>query len=146
MGSRTMAPMNDRLFDVDSARRAVITRLLASALGEERHVVFAYLHGSFLGDRPFHDIDVGVYLSTQPVEHTRRVVELSDRLSRQTGYPVDVRALNEAPVPFVFHALQGELLVSHDDERLADVLESIGRRYLDIAPLLRRATREAFAS
>ena len=32
-----------------------------------------------------------------------------------------------------------------DDARLADVLDSIGRRYLDIAPLLRRATRDAFA-
>lgn len=140
-----MVPMKDRLFDMDAAGRSEISRLLASALNDEPDVIFAYLHGSFLGDRPFHDIDVGVYLNTPSVEHTRRVVELSDRLSRHTGYPVDVRALNEAPVPFVFRALQGELLVSRDDERLADVLESIGRRYLDIAPLLRRAAREAFA-
>ncbi len=52
---------------------------------------------------------------------------------------------DERSVPFVFRALQGELLVSRDDARLADVLDSIGRRYLDIAPLLRRATRDAFA-
>ena len=86
------------------------------------------------------------YLSQAPAEQTRHVVELADRLSRRVGYPVDVRALNEAPLPFVFHALRGELLVSRDDERLAEVLEGTGRRYLDIAPVLRRATRDAFAS
>ena len=141
----TIEPMLDRLFDVDSVQRVEIARLVASTLSDDAHVVFAYLHGSFVGDRPFHDIDVGVYLNTAPVEHTRRAVELADRLSRRVGYPVDVRVLNEAPVPFVFHALQGTLLISHDDACLADVLERSGRRYLDLAPVLRRATRDAFA-
>ena len=137
--------MKDRLFEMDAAGRSEISRVLAGALNDEPDVVFAYLHGSLLGDRPFHDIDVGVYLNTPAMQHTQKVVGLSDRLSRHTGYPVDVRALNAAPLPFAFRALQGELLVSRDDERLADVLESIGRRYLDIAPILRRATRDAFA-
>jgi hypothetical protein len=43
------------------------------------------------------------------------------------------------------NAVRMAILVNRDDGRLADVLESIGRRYLDIAPLLRRATRDAFA-
>jgi predicted nucleotidyltransferase len=135
-----------RLFDLDSARRAELARLLAIALADEPEVVFAYLYGSFVGDRPFHDIDVGVYLSNAPADQTRQAVALADRLSRRLELPVDVRALNAAPVPFVFHALQGELLVSHDDQKLADVLERIGRRYIDLAPVLRRATRDAFAS
>lgn len=136
--------MRDRLFDIDAVRRAELARTLGDALRGEPQVVFAYLHGSFVGTQPFHDIDVGVYLSGM-AELTRHAVELAGRLSRRVGYPVDVRALNGAPVPFVFHALQGELLVSRDDERLAGVLEDTGRRYLDIAPVLRRATRDAFA-
>lgn len=71
---------------------------------------------------------------------------MADRLTSQLGYPIDVRALNDAPLSFAFRAMQGELLVSRDDECLADVLERTGRRYLDIAPILRRATRDAFAS
>src|SRR5438045_6187701 len=137
--------MNDRLFDVDAARRADVARTLADVLTGEPQIVFAHLHGSFIGPLPFHDIDVGVYLDGASAEQTRYVVELADRLSRLVGYPVDVRALNAGPVPFVFCALQGELLVSRDDERLAEVLERTGRRYLDIAPVLRRATRDAFA-
>lgn len=141
-----MVSMNRALFNVDAARRAEVAQALAEALGAEPHVVFAYLHGSFTGVLPFHDIDVGVYLNSAAFEHTRQAVDLADRLSRRVGYPVDVRVLNAAPVPFVFRALQGEPLISHDDDCLADVLERTGRRYLDLAPLLRRATRDAFAS
>jgi hypothetical protein len=60
--------------------------------------------------------------------------------------PVDVRALDEAPLAFRFHALRGRLLLSRDDERLAQTIEETTRSYLDIEPILRVATREAFAS
>jgi hypothetical protein len=38
------------------------------------------------------------------------------------------------------------LLLSRDDERLAETIEETTRTYLDIEPILRAATREAFAS
>ena len=141
-----MVPMNHRLLNIDAARRAEVARALSESFGGEPGVVFAYLHGSFVSTLPFHDIDVGVYLNTASSDQTRQAVDLADRLSRRVGFPVDVRVLNAAPVPFVFRALQGEPLVSRDDECLADVLERTGRRYLDLAPWLRRATRDAFAS
>ena len=119
--------MNDRLFNIDATRRAEVARALSDSLDREPHVVFAYLHGSFVGTWPFHDIDVGVYLNSAASDQTRHAVDVADRLSRRVGYPVDVRVLNVAPVPFVFRTLQGELLVSHDDDCLADVLEQIGR-------------------
>ena len=137
--------MNDQRFDVDHRRRTDIARALAAALASEPSIVFAYLFGSFIHAGPFHDIDVGVYLRNPPSGHTALAVKLADRLSRNVGYPVDVRELNNAPVPFVFHAVQGDLLVSVDDECLANVLERTGLRYLDIAPVLRQATRDAFA-
>jgi uncharacterized protein len=137
--------VNDRLFDVDEVRREGMRQVISGALSREPDVVFAYLHGSFVGTLPFHDIDVAIYFSDGPSSHTQRIVELADRLASPLGYPVDVRALNDAPLSFAFRAMQGELLVSHDDAVLADVLERTGRRYLDIAPILRRATRDAFA-
>ena len=57
-----------------------------------------------------------------------------------------MQPLNHAPIPFVFHALRGRLLFSRDDERLATIIEDTVRRYLDMEPLMRNATREAFAS
>lgn len=137
--------MEKRLYDVSAVRRGELTRSLVDAFGHEADVVFAYLHGSFASGAPFHDVDVAVWLGGPPAGQAGRVLDLADRLSRRLGYPVDVRALNEAPVPFQFRALQGTLLASRDDTRLADLIERAGRLYLDIAPLLGLATREAFA-
>ena len=137
--------MNTRRFDIGAGRRDELTRRLAEALKPEPDVVFAFLHGSFARGEPFHDIDVAVYLVGASDGHGGRALDLADRLSQSLEYPADVRALNEAPLPFQFHVLQGTLLVSHDDERLAGFIEHVGLRYLDMAPLLRHATREAFA-
>jgi hypothetical protein len=60
--------------------------------------------------------------------------------------PVDVRGLNVAPVSFLYHVLRGQLLFCRDNARLAEVMEQTISRYLDIAPLVRRATQEAFSA
>lgn len=123
---------------------------LVTALAEEPDVAFAYLHGSFLEGRPFRDIDVGVYLEdtegAKPSAAGERILEIADRLSAELGIPVDVRPLNSAPPAFAFHVLRGRRLLSRDDDLLAHVMAETARCYLDIEPLLRRATKEAFAT
>jgi len=55
--------------------------------------------------------------------------------------------LNDAPVTFLFHVFrEGRLLLSRNDERLADLMERTVREYLDAAPLLRQATMEAYGA
>jgi len=136
--------VDGRLLDVSAESREQVVGALAEVLHSEITVVFAYLHGSFATGGPFHDIDVAVFLDDSAVRDTVRGLDLGDRSSRATGYPVDVRVLNDASLAFQFRALQGKLLVVHDDEKLANFMERVGRLYLDIALLLRRATREAF--
>ena len=138
-------PAMDSLHRADLPKRAELTAALERELGQQPRVVFAYLHGSFLTEPAFHDIDVAVYLDAPREALTALCVDLAERLSRVAGLPFDVRPLNEAPVPFRFHAMRGRVLLSRDDERLADLLERTIREYLDIEPLLRRATIEAFA-
>lgn len=122
---------------------------LVTALGQEPDVAFAYLHGSFLEGRPFRDIDVGVYLEdvdgATPGAATGRILEIAARLSAELDIPVDVRPLNSAPPAFAFHVLRGRRLLSRDDDQLARIMAETARCYLDIEPLLRRATKEAFA-
>jgi hypothetical protein len=48
-------------------------------------------------------------------------------------------------VPFLFHALRGRPVAIRDEEHLAAVMERTAREYYDRAPMLRRATAEAFA-
>ncbi|HWP99618.1 MAG TPA: nucleotidyltransferase domain-containing protein [Vicinamibacterales bacterium] len=132
-----------RAFDPPEASREEIARLLARELAGAGDVVFAYLHGSFPRGEKFHDIDVAVSLSRaeRPVD---RCLEPADRLTRLVRHPVDVRPLDQAPPAFLFHVFrESRLLTSRDDERLADLIETTARRYLDIAPLLRRAALDA---
>ena len=136
-----------RLYRAAPAERERITRTLAAALAAEPDLECAWLHGSFLSGGAFHDVDVGVRMNAAPGVRFRRGLDLAVRLDRATGFPVDVRILDDAPVPFLFHVFRaGRLLFSRDEERLADLMERTVREYLDMEPLLRRATIEAYGA
>jgi hypothetical protein len=60
--------------------------------------------------------------------------------------PVDIRVADAAPVSCLFHMLRGRLLTVRDERLLADVMERTTWQYHDQAPLMRRATRDAFAA
>ena len=136
-----------RLYRADSAERARVVRALTVALEAEPDLDFAWLHGSFFSGGGFHDVDVGVHLNAAPDARYRRTLDLAVRLDREAGFPVDVRVLDDAPVTFLFHVFrEGRLLLSRNDERLADLMERTVREYLDMEPLLRRATIEAYGA
>ena len=132
---------------LDRQARQRIKRRLAELLQERDEVLFAYLYGSFMEEMPFHDIDVGLYISAVTEEESiDYMLDCGQQLSHALGLPVDVRVLNFAPVPFLFHAIRGELLLEKDEEVRVRVVERTVQRYLDMAPLIRRAIREAFAA
>ncbi len=127
-------------------KKKIVTRL-RSLLGSQNVIRFAYLYGSFLEEIPCHDIDIGVYVQgITGTDMTFYALELGEQFSREAGCPVDVRVLNDAPVSFLFHVLKGKLLSEQNPKLHAQVFENTVCRYLDIQPLLLRATREAFAN
>jgi hypothetical protein len=71
---------------------------------------------------------------------------LATILSRKTGYPVDVRVLNNAPVSFVYNVLKGKLIFEKNEDVRCQVMENTIRSYLDMKPILYLATKEAFSS
>ena len=136
-----------RLYDAEPAERERVVHTLTAAFESEPDLEFAWLHGSFLSGGGFHDVDVGVHLNGAEDVRSRRALDLGLRLDSDTRFPVDVRVLNDAPVPFLFHVFRGgRLLLSRNDERLADLMERTVREYLDMEPLLRRATIEAYGA
>jgi predicted nucleotidyltransferase len=134
-----------RLHHMDGEGRQRIQQSLIAELATDRNVTFAYLYGSFVESQPFHDIDVGVFLERAGADTLGAALELAQRLGDRARLPVDVRILNAAPVSFLYHVLRGQLLFCRDDAVLTEVMERTVSRYLDIAPLLRRGTQEAFA-
>jgi uncharacterized protein len=127
--------------------REALVRRLAEELEKEPVISFAYLYGSVLDSDTVHDVDVGLYLcEPEAATSAATSIDLSIRVTAIVGMQVDVRVLNEAPLSFVYHVLRGRLLVSRDEECLTETLEDVARRYLDLAPLLRQGTKDAFAA
>lgn len=133
-------------YRIQPQTREALVRRLAEELEKESVIKFSYLYGSVLDSNTVHDVDVGVYLRESEATSAATVIDLSNRLTAIIGMPVDVRVLNEAPLPFVYHVLRGRLLFCRDEECLTEMLEDVPRRYLDLAPLLRQGTKDAFAA
>jgi len=127
--------------------REVLARRLTAELEKDSAVAFAYLHGSLLDSDTVHDVDVGLYVRESEAERGAAIAsELSARLTAAAGVPVDARALNGAPLPFLYHVFRGQLLVCRDEDLLTTMLEDVARRYLDLTPMLRQGTKDAFAA
>lgn len=132
-----------RLYRRTPVDRERLIHQIEAALTTRLDVVFALVFGSFLDQEAFRDIDLAIW--TVASADPREDVALATFLSEALGIPVDVRRINAAPVPFLFHALRGRRVLVRDEQLLADLMERTAREYHDRAPLLRRATHEAFA-
>lgn len=145
--------MRRQLFQCDPVCRAQVLAVLKEMLEKKSEIVFAYVFGSFLEARPFHDIDVGVYVTEETAPRVGlKVLDWAMALEQelaQSGrrrFPVDVRLLNDAPVTFCYHVLRGRLLFCRNEEKWADWAVQVVTRYLDSKPLRDRALREAMQS
>jgi hypothetical protein len=134
--------MTRRLTADREARERLLVHL-QDLLGECPDIACAFVYGSFLDQPTFRDVDIAVW--TTPAAPRRVDVDLAVRASAALGVPVDVRRVNDAPVSFLFHVLRGRSLVVRDEEWLARLMERTACEYHDHAPLVRQATRDAFA-
>lgn len=108
-----------------------IKEALLRTLQREDKILFAYLHGSF-GLSPFRDIDIGAYCSINEDEVFDFELEMSSKLELVSGYPVDFKVINYAPIGFQFSVLnEGTVLLERDRAIRLDFLEDIGLKYMD---------------
>ncbi len=123
-------------------KRAEIVEQLTDALqGAGRHVVAAWLFGSLARDepRPDSDVDVAVLLGEAPRTLPDLPLDLEDRLERTLRRPVQVVAVNEAPVDLVHRVLRdGVLLLDRNPSRRVRFEVQRRNEYFDLLPHLRR--------
>ena len=142
--------MNFYNFKVSRREKSQIINEIKRKLVKKKEILFAFIYGSFhdhSGNLTFRDIDIGVY--TKDLDSKRAIyysLDLSQEFTKSTHFPVEVRVINTAPIPFLFHVIQGELIVNKDDDKCSDFMEDVIRRYLDMKPLLHIASKEAFAA
>ncbi|MFQ5605983.1 MAG: nucleotidyltransferase domain-containing protein [bacterium] len=96
---------------------------LTSLLSRESFVVFAYVHGSFLSSKGFHDLDVAVYVEDDTLEANMHSFQYDLTLASQIdlalpGITIDLRLLNTAPLNFRYRVVNiGRLLLSKDERK-----------------------------
>lgn len=121
---------------ISQTERHLIENHIKNALEKHSEIVFAYIHGSFAKQADFKDIDVAVYLKEHPSSFLQYEIALETELmGAALPYPIDVRALNGAPLSFKYHVIkEGMLLMVKDDDLRADFQEATLSGYFDFAP------------
>ena len=114
---------------IDEDVKEIIIEIIKSHLSDKNDIIFAYLHGSFAERGRFRDIDLAIFLR-KPGREIEIESDFSYELTEKTGYPVEVRIMNNASVAFQMAVLRkGRLLLSIEDDVRTDFIENVGRRY-----------------
>ncbi|MBN1273017.1 MAG: nucleotidyltransferase domain-containing protein [Candidatus Aminicenantes bacterium] len=107
-------------------------------MSQNKTIIFAYLHGSFLEKENFNDIDIAVYLDKKTEVNSDPAgleISLSLELEKCTQHPIDVKILNTAPLSFCYHATKGKLILSQDENTREEFLCRTWNAYFDFKPV-----------
>jgi len=133
---------------ISENQRREITERITAVLAQMPEVSFAFLHGSFLSEPFFRDIDLGIFVrGVDRSDHWNYEYNLSREIENvlRTSFVIEVKVINEAPLSFCFHVVKGELLFTRDEDFLVDFMIRTARDYLDMAPLRQRYITEAMS-
>jgi predicted nucleotidyltransferase len=122
-----------------------ISEVLVNHLRDREEILFAILYGSAAEGGEFRDVDVAIWVDRAVVPANRELAfafGLADELERVTGYPVDVRVINDAPLPCRYNVSRGQKLVARDEEAYYTFLERTRSAWWDFEPVARAYLRE----
>jgi len=134
----------NKIRKLTKTEKEVIVNSITKHLKVRREISFAYIHGSFLQEGYFKDIDIAVYLNDVPESYLQYELQLeSELIQLLAAFEIDVRVLNSAPLSFRYHVIkEGQLLMARDDDIRADFQENTVTHYLDFAPFRKMYIRE----
>jgi predicted nucleotidyltransferase len=128
--------------DVNTIMRPLIIK---KVLSRDERVVFGFAYGSFIGEKSFKDIDLGIYVKNSPENLFVITSDLKTCLSRSAQESAldliaddfDVKIINGAPFTFLKRVFkEGILLVDRDPDLRTDLVEQVSLKYRECAGLL----------
>lgn len=128
-------------------QKAQVVQQLKEWLEGREEIIFSYLHGSFVEEKHFRDIDVAVFVDERRVEADRALeygLDVGTQLDMSFGLPIDIRVLNYTSLGFRYHASQGRLLTCRDDDLRVEIVTRIWSLYFDQLPLKRRFLQDRY--
>ena len=140
--------MENRFYEINPEDKRVLIEGMKAHLLSRPDIIFAYLHGSFITDHRFRDIDVAIYLNPPFSSSLEVELEIEGDLGKKVPrYPIEVRVLNNAPLSFRYNVIkQGKLIVVSDDDLRCDFVEATLSNYFDFAPFRQIYLKEALGS
>ena len=126
----------EKIHRLSAGAKKTLIKELTIKLIAHKEISFAYVHGSFLKENGFRDIDVAVYLkhiSSSPLTYE---LEIEKELSNAADkYEVEVRMLNSSPLSFRYNVIkEGLVLFARDDNKRSDFQEATLSSYFDFEP------------
>ncbi|MDI6781751.1 MAG: nucleotidyltransferase domain-containing protein [bacterium] len=106
------------------------------------------VHGSFLTQERFNDIDIAVYIDENVVNEVVVVeleIDMGLEIEREINIPVDIKFLNFAPLSFQYQASCGHLLFSNDDDQREEFLCNTWSQYFDFFPIAQDYLQEVLS-
>lgn len=121
----------EQRFELSDNEIKEIKKKVTSILLNYEVISFAYIYGSF-GIRPFRDIDISAYCFILEDQVFDFEMEVGSQLEKETGFPVDFKVINLAPIGFQFSVInEGSLLFERDRNLRLDFIEKLGLEYMD---------------
>lgn len=129
--------------------REKLIDLVKNTLALDKRIVFAYAYGSFVAEKSYRDIDIGVYVKNAQENPFVVSSEIKTTLSRQakkSNFDIpadrfDVKIINDAPFTFLKRIFtEGILLIDRDPDSRTDLIEHVSLKYRECAGLLAEAS------
>ncbi|SFR03837.1 type VII toxin-antitoxin system MntA family adenylyltransferase antitoxin [Desulfoscipio geothermicus] len=145
--ARTSFGKKQKKFSIGLTEKTSLLEKLTHTLNKQTNAAFAYIHGSFLDDQAFGDVDIAIYYAENNLPPKEQIIQhelsLEMILQEKFNYLFDVRIINNAPLSFCYNVLKnGRLLYSNDEElRIQFVTRTIDD-YIDFLPYRKRYLRE----
>jgi hypothetical protein len=129
----------EKKYSITKKKKNEIINIISSYLQQYREIFAAYIFGSFISDKSFADIDLGILIQRQPDNLLEYEIGLEIKLDRLVKFEIDVRVLNNAPLSFVQNVLRhGQLIIDINPNRRADFENSVLKKYFDFSRFRRR--------
>ena len=121
-----------------------VIQIISSHLFQQYDEILAvYIFGSFISERHFSDIDIGIITAMDLNKLLDFELKLENRLEKLIKYPVDVRILNRAPISFSQNVFRtGRVIIDKNPNMRADFEGRILKQYFDFSPFQQRYLQE----
>jgi len=118
-----------------------IATAIRNALSKDDNIILALMFGSILRRNAVRDIDIAVYADPEP--DLAGLLELSSKLERSVGIPVDVSPLSKLEPCMRYRVMAGGVRILIRNERLFnELLHSAFSECQEVKLLLRQAVRK----